>query len=224
MQRGLITINADNRIVNTKIGEEVPPMFNRGGMKKFFEFHNIPIVGAANNNIILEGSIYGSLGPEGLVHVTTLDLENNVITDEVIDVEVNEKRKKDEIYRRCMRPRLDDEHIIPPPPRSDDHGTTSTDAVSASTPENAPQKAPKKPEKKYRYASELDQIIDASTIGERIMDTVIELPVRQVLAVAPDVVDYIHDMTRKRRIPINASSESTAMQQMTKATPITMIT
>ena len=32
MQKGLVAINADNRIINAKTGEEVPPMFNRGGM------------------------------------------------------------------------------------------------------------------------------------------------------------------------------------------------
>ena len=34
MKKRLITINADNRIINATTGEEVPPMFRRGGMKK----------------------------------------------------------------------------------------------------------------------------------------------------------------------------------------------
>lgn len=92
MQRGLVAINAENRIISTKTGEEIPPMFNRGGMKTVFESIIILTI-AANNNITLNGFTYGSLGPEGLVRVTTLDLENNIITDEIIDVEVNEKWK-----------------------------------------------------------------------------------------------------------------------------------
>lgn len=110
MQRGLISINAKNRIINAETDEEIPPMFNKGGMKKFFESINSLTIGANNNNITLERSIYDSLGPEGLMRVTTLDLENNIITNEIIGVEVNEKRKKDKIYRRRTRPRLNDEH------------------------------------------------------------------------------------------------------------------
>ena len=53
MQKGLITINADNRIVNTKINEEIPPMFNKGGMKVFAPTINIPVV-ASSSNITLE--------------------------------------------------------------------------------------------------------------------------------------------------------------------------
>ena len=42
MQKGLIIINADNRIVNAKTGEELPSMFNRGGMKMFVSMNDIP--------------------------------------------------------------------------------------------------------------------------------------------------------------------------------------
>ena len=37
-------------------------------------------------------------------------------------------------------------------------------------------------------------------IGERIMNTTVELPVSHVLAVASEVAGYIHDLTRRRRI------------------------
>lgn len=194
MQGGLITINTENRIINAKSSEEIPSIFNKGGMKKIFESIITPTI-ATNNKIALEGSTHGSLGPEGLVRITTLDLDNNILTDEIIDVEVNEKRKRDEIVRRRMRPRLDDEHIIPPAPRSDDRDATPANAIpataSASASVNVPPKMPEKV-KKFRYASELNQTIDASTIGERIMDTVVELPIHQVLTVAPEVTGYIH--------------------------------
>ena len=42
MQKGLIAINADNRIINAKTGEELPPMFNKGGMKVFASTSDIP--------------------------------------------------------------------------------------------------------------------------------------------------------------------------------------
>lgn len=113
-------------------------MFNKAGMRKVFETSNTPAI-ATTNDITLEGSTYGSLGSEGLVRVTTLDLENNMVTVEIIDVEVNEKRKRDEISRRRLRPRLDDEHVIPPAPRSDNRGMTPTDAIPATAPASAPK-------------------------------------------------------------------------------------
>jgi hypothetical protein len=231
MQKGLIAINADNRIINAKTGEEVPPMFNRGGMKKMFAFiTNTPTV-ASTSNITLEGPkpVYGQLGPEGTVLFTTLDFENDTRTDEVIDIEVYEKRRRDDILRRRVRPRLDDEHVIPPPPRTDDHNTNATPptsntvpAANPSTSADTPAKANK--ERKFKYMSELNQTIDASTIGERIMDTTVELPVRHILAAAPDVAGYIHDMTRKRRVPIDKPEDTMAMQSTTRATPISVST
>lgn len=47
--------------------------------------------------------------------------------------------------------------------------------------------------------SELNQTIDISTIGEQIMDTTVELPLRHILTAAPDVAGYMHDMTPKQR-------------------------
>jgi len=79
-------------------------------------------------------------------------------------------------------------------------------------------------EKKLKYMSELNQTIDASTIGERIMDTTVELPVRHILATAPDVAGYIYDMTRKWRVPINKPDDTMAMQSIMKTTPISAST
>ena len=35
MQKGLVGINANNRVMNTKTSEEIPTMFGKGGMKRF---------------------------------------------------------------------------------------------------------------------------------------------------------------------------------------------
>ena len=90
MKKGIIAINADNRIINAKTGEEIPLMFNKGGMKKFFEMISIPTI-AANNNITLEKPVHGTLEPVERVHITTIDFENNMQMNEIVDVEVNEK-------------------------------------------------------------------------------------------------------------------------------------
>ena len=184
-------------------------------MKKIFDLMtNTPTI-ASISNIILEESIYGQLESEGIVLVTILDVENDTWTNEIVDVEVYEKQRYDDILHQRKRPRLDDEHIIPPSPRTNDRNTISIATPSIISTANpftsidTPAKANK--ERKFKYISELNQMIDASTIGERIMDITIELSVRHILAAAPDVAEYIHDMTRKRRVPINNAPSDEAM-------------
>jgi len=116
-----------------------------------------------------------------------------------------------------MHPRLDDEHIIRPPPRSD----LTPEGVGPSTaPTTVPTGAPsasEKPEnaKKFRLASELNQTINPSTIAKKIMDTTIELPMREIFAVAPDVAGYIHEQTRKKRIPLTTPPVGTTAKPTT---------
>lgn len=58
------------------------------------------------NNITLNDS-YDKIG-EGSVHITTLDFENRTRIDEIIDVEGNEKRRRDEVLRRRASSHLQD--------------------------------------------------------------------------------------------------------------------
>src|SRR5205814_3654942 len=75
MQKGLVAINADNRIINAKTGEEAPPMFNRGGMKKMFSLITDTPMIASISNITLKGltPIYAQIEHEETVLVTTID-------------------------------------------------------------------------------------------------------------------------------------------------------
>ena len=65
-----------------------------------------------------------------------------------------------------------------------------------STTPGTPDAAPKK----FRYASELGQMVSPSQIGEKIMDTPVQLSMHEVLAVSSEVSSYLHDQTRKRRV------------------------
>ena len=67
MGKGLVSINANNRIVNAKNGEEIPTMFGKGGMKRILDLAN-PTPAIAVTNVTLEPT-YGSIGSEGTVHV-----------------------------------------------------------------------------------------------------------------------------------------------------------
>ena len=51
------------------------------------------------------------------------------------------------------------------------------------------------------------------------MSTTVELPVNHILAVAPDVAGYIHDMTRKRRVSISTLNDAMAMESTTSSAP-----
>ena len=49
-------------------------------------------------------------------------------------------------------------------------------------------------------------MIHASQIGEKILDTSIQLSIREIFAVSSDVSNYLHDQTRKYRISIDTPS------------------
>jgi hypothetical protein len=148
--------------------------------------------------------------------ITTLDFEKGTRTDEIIDVEVNEKRRRDEILRRRVKPRVEDtfprnsrpsahlpdsapEIIVQDPP--DDRRSTTPGATPAAS-DIAP--------KKFRLASDLSQTVSTSQIGEKVMDTPVQLSVREILAVSSEISGYLHDQTRKRRIPVDNASPAVA--------------
>src|SRR5437016_12263646 len=58
------------------------------------------------------------------------------------------------------------------------------------------------PPKKFQLASELSETVSVAQVGEQLMDTPVQLSMRQVMAVSPELAGYMHDQTRKRRIPI----------------------
>jgi hypothetical protein len=76
-----------------------------GGMKTFFELAKPPTV-SVGNITVEEGPISGTFGPESFVQFTTLYFDNDTRTDEIINVEVYEKRRRDDILRRRVHPRL----------------------------------------------------------------------------------------------------------------------
>jgi hypothetical protein len=109
IHEGKVRINESNRIVNVATGEEFPLMLGKGGMRRLlltspiqsFPPSQIPQVSVANvnvENITVEEAGYGTIG-KGSVIVSTIDFENNIRIDEVIDVDVFEKRRCEELER-----------------------------------------------------------------------------------------------------------------------------
>jgi hypothetical protein len=116
IRKGQVLINEKGRIVNAVSGENLPLMFGKGGMKRIVELSqprvplpappttatltatptSMPLVNVSN--ITLDDEPFGTLG-EGSVRVTTLDFDNGILTDEIIDVDVNEKRKRNDLEK-----------------------------------------------------------------------------------------------------------------------------
>ena len=94
IRQGLIRLNERNRVVNAATGLELPLMFGKGGMKMPLEqpaTTSNNVFTATTTNITID-DLCGQLG-ENSVMITTLDFENDTRTDEIIDVDVWEKRK-----------------------------------------------------------------------------------------------------------------------------------
>lgn len=106
-----------------------------------------------------------------------LDFENGTLTDEIIDAEVNEKRRRDDILRGRVRPRLEDtlpRTSAPPVPSPNVTPAPSPGIYVQDVLDNLRSATPGAsgvPLKKYRLPSEVGQHVNASQIGEKIMDT-----------------------------------------------------
>jgi hypothetical protein len=54
---------------------------------------------------------------------------------------------------------------------------------------------------KYRLQSELGKTISITDVGENIMNAPIQLSIKEFLAVSPEMSGYIHEQTRRKRVP-----------------------
>jgi hypothetical protein len=115
MKLGNIKLNESSRIIFAKTNAEIPTNFGRGGMKKLYklQFPGKSMVGSSRN--ITFDDDYGSIGKDS-VRVTTIDYENGIVTEEIIDADVAEKRKRQDLDKtRHLRRRIHDEPIIVSP-------------------------------------------------------------------------------------------------------------
>src|SRR5579871_2056697 len=104
-------------------------MFGSGGMKKVFE--EPPAISVQNNNITAEP--YGHLGDQSSVHITRIDFDTGTRTDEIIDADVYEKRKRGETLPRRVHLQLNDSQAD-----SLDNHPITTDSQRSQTPQYTP--------------------------------------------------------------------------------------
>jgi hypothetical protein len=74
--------------------------------------------------------------------------------------------------------------------------------------------------RKYRLASKINETVTIADVGEKIMDTPIQLNLRELCAVSPEISGYMHDQTRKHRMPIEATATATSTSSETVAVDV----
>ena len=241
------------RIILLSTGEELPVMFNRGGMKEALKGRSAAgaVSAVANTTaadvaaITYDDRFVGSLGRgDASARVTTLDFEKGVRTDEIIDVEANEKRKRGALEQtRRVRSRIEEEashtdrsqtaqapvpetanehpraptYGYPPPVHVTDGSDDEVPIVRANAPGPAKPVATVGGKAKFRLASELNQTITTEDVGQKIMEAPIQLKMCELLAVSSEVSNYVHDQTRKRRIPITDGTTNFIATETTEA-------
>ena len=123
----VVGFNESGRIKLMSTGEELPLMTNRGGMKEAVRSRTVEpasrvtaVSSADVGAISFDDQLFGKLGPQnGSARVTSLDFENGIDTDQIIDVQTNEKRKHNGLKcTRHVRSRIDGPEEMQPAPES----------------------------------------------------------------------------------------------------------
>ena len=65
---------------------------------------------------------------------------------------------------------------------------------------------------KYHLQSELGKSIGIAEVGEKITNAPIMLSIKEFLAVSPEMSEYIHEWTGRKRIPIEDSAATSAVE------------
>lgn len=228
LREGKVRYNENRSLVNVATGEELPLNFGRGGQQVIFKQQvasaaTAQLSGSSNVNAITAEPQYATLRSENSVVLTT---PYETARHDIIDVEMDEKRKRDDgIGQAGCRVRFRNHETptpsihfapippvpIPPvpvrPPPIQQPATNPTESIPATTAHASDQA------RKYRLASSLSETTPISAIGEKLMDTPVALTLREVLASSSDIATYMQDQTRKRHVLIDPHFENMVLSQ-----------
>jgi hypothetical protein len=175
-----------------------------------------------------------SIGNGNSVRLTTIHSDGRV-EHEVIDAEVNEKRRRGTLQdTRNVRRRVEDDSTSDPPPNPPvARPTTSTSQnpsgdtpmanarlpvppnspVPTPTSQTPPREDPLSADPKFRLASNVREQIDLGSIAEKILKMQVNLEFREVLGMSPELSHYFVEGIRKRRRPvdINANANTSSL-------------
>lgn len=163
--------------------------------------------------------IYVHVGADSILW-TTLYFEEGTRIDEIVDVNVAEKRKLGHPpQRRSVTRRIDtDQNETPSPPTLASYPPQQGHVEEIPDEEMSDAQLPAQPfrprqsaiqpttvgeaGRKFCLASDLSPTIGTDKVGEKVMDTQMQLSIQEIFAVSGEVAEYLHDQTRKRRVPI----------------------
>src|SRR5579862_9843367 len=96
----------------------------------------------------------------------------------------------------------------------------STAAPSAGSPRQA---MPDEIKPKYRLQSQLNQTVGTADIGDKIMNTPVMLSIKEILAVSPEMGNYMHEQTRRKRVPVSDTNSDDADEIIEVASKATAV-
>jgi len=176
---------------------------------------------------------YGHLG-ESSVCVTTVD-KDGYILQEIVDVDVEEKRKRDDLeqgrrvrFRHDSTPRPTPTATpfvpIPPVPTpaqpAQPASTHEPPASSGQPSEQSSERTPRASQEKYRLTSNFREEISVDEIDERIMATTIPFSLKELFATSSDISSWAIDAIRKRRKLVDAAPISSSAAESAQETTI----
>ena len=234
LDHGLIGYNDKGRIKLMATGEELPSMYGKGGMKALVQSKTRAAGPSVSSSAVATADVtaitfddeseYGSLGSS--VRVAALEGED------WIGVDVDEKRKGDfPGPRRRVRPRVEESQQADgsnavdntPEPRAPQQRfgypppvqvtEVPDEDMSNDVPRSSVTLNPTTNKPKFRLASELSQTVTTEDVGRKVMEAPIQLKMCELLAVSSEVSNFIHDQTRRRRIPIMEDVNAIVAQQ-----------
>jgi len=215
MKTGNIKINENGRVAFFT-GSEIPTAFGCGGMKSIYDVVYpatttlSQVAGQAAVSAITFDN--GNNGDCNAAWVTTIAKDK----DNWVDVMVDEKRTRKEgrlprnVRRRVNNPTVRPGTPLPAGPTAASAATPTASSILPALTTPTMDLDPPDPKPKYRLQSELGKSIGFAEVGEKIMNAPITLAIKEFLAVSPEMSNYLHDQTRRKRIAVEVPTSATA--------------
>jgi len=205
---GVVRLNDEGRIILVRTGVQLPTAFGRGGIKSLCEAFNPPPVARQSsvNTISYDDGESSSVSWKARA-IEIVDL------DECADVNVEEKRKRGDgpPWQKQARPKTGKGSTPAAQPSSQEPSQPSATASSPPPPSDTMNIDEDHPKPKFKLQSELGKTISPAVVGEKIMNAPLTLTIKEFLAVSPDMSNYIHEQTRRKRAPIEPGSAALAV-------------
>src|SRR5436305_14008120 len=96
---GKVHLNEKYRIINASTEEEFSFTHDRDGISALYEASSRTTPSSISNVIAITVEPIAQLGNSSTIHLTKIDFEKSIKSEKIIEVNVYEKRKRDEILK-----------------------------------------------------------------------------------------------------------------------------